>query len=604
MSIQSRAARFALGAVCVGGGLLGASTALIPTTTAEATSKLACSAEITGSGSSLQKVAQESVFTADFASTLCSTAPKVKYTKTSSGPALEEFGNITGTLIATKSGNATVLDGYAASDDPPQPVEVNTAESAAGGGDQVELTIPVAEAPVALLLHPPSGCVVEATPDVTNTVLDKLWQDQYTSWDEFLTAAGVTHSGTCTTAPSLIVRKDNSGTSYVFKSYLAQIDSAVWNPYANDFTTWPDATTQPASTGGAAEASDVAGAAGTVGYAAAADAHGGGFAPWSNGASTFWGDIQNNGTGTSGVTYADPASGANGNCPQAVTPAGSPTAPGNWYGVLASSPNIAAATGFHSGQYSLCGLTYDLAWTDYAKIGGLGQVALYGGSAATATEVGNATADFLEYVTGPGQSALASAGQYYSSLPTTVQKVAQETAAEVGNPEGSNNTGGGQTTTTTTTTTTAAPTTTTTSAATTTTQQVTPAVTPPNVTASAASVVQGGHFTVTVSCPAGASTCAGAVSVKTASAIAATASKGKKSKRKIAPFVVGSQSFTLQGGQSKTLTLTLNSKAAGLLRTHGSLPVIATISVSGGHTVTEHVVLKAKVKKPAKGKKK
>jgi hypothetical protein len=599
MKLHTRAARLALSAVCIGGGLVGTATALW-SGTAAANGARSCPAEITGSGSSLQKIAQESVFTAHFTSTLCSGPLTVKYTKTSSGPALEEFGNATGALIASKSGNGTTLDGYVGSDDPPQPVQVNTADAAAGGGDQAELTIPVAEAPVALLLHPPSGCTVQSTPDILNTVLDELWQDKYASWDAFLTAANVTHSGTCTMAPTLVVRKDNSGTSYVFKSYLKQLDSAVWSGYANDFTTWPDATITPESTGGGAEVSKVASTEGAVGYAAASDAHAGGVAPWANAATLFWGDIQNNGSGSSGATYADPANAANGNCPNGVTPAGTPTAPGNWDGVLASNPDIAAASGFVAGQYSLCGLTYDLAWKDYGKIGGLGG-GYYGGSSSAATEFGNATADFLTYVTGPGQSALASADQYYSALPTAVQKVAQETASEIGNPGGGGNNGGGGGQTTTTTTTSTTPATTTTTTTTSASTSTTASVTPPNVTATAASVVQGNHVSVTVSCPTGATTCAGSVSVKTASAIAASAASRKKtSKGKIAPFVVGKQSFTLQGGQSKTITVSLNSKAAALLRKHGSLPVIATVTVAGGHTVTEHVVLKLKKAKKAK----
>ncbi len=605
MSIHTRAAALALSAVCFGGCLVGATTALLPSAAA-AGGTLSCPAEITGSGSSLQKVAQENVFTADFLSTLCTTTPLVKYTKTSSGPALEEFGNVTGALLPTKSGNAVALDGYVGSDDPPQPVQVNTADAAAGGGDQAELTIPVAEAPVALLLHPPSGCAVEAAPNISNSALDTLWKGEYASWDAFLTAAGVTHNAGCGAAPTLLVRFDNSGTSYVFKSYLNQIDAGTWSAYANDFNSWPSGShveSSIATKGGSGEAATVSSTAGAVGYAAASDSHAGGFAPWSGGATVFWGKVQNNGTNPSGATYADPANGSNGNCPTSVTPTGAPTAPGNWYGVLSSNPNIAAATGFSAGQYSLCGLTYDLAWADYAKIGAMGQAALYGGSSSAATAIGNATADFLTYVTGPGQSALATAGQYYSSLPTGVQKVAQETVSLIGNPGGGNGGGGGGTqTTTTTTTTTAAPTTTTT---TTTSQQVTTSVTPPNVTASAASVVQGGHFAVTVSCPAGAVTCAGTVSVKTAGAITASAASKKSSKHaKIAPFKVGSQSFSLQGGQSKTIAISLNSKAAALLRKHGSLPVIATITVSGGRTVTEHLVLKAKkVKKPTRGKK-
>lgn len=463
MSIYTRARRLALGVACLGGGLLGIGTALVPATAAAGT--LSC-VNITGSGSSLQKAAQEKVFTVDFASTLCATKPGVVYTPTGSGKALEEFGNETETLLPAKSGNGTTLDGYVGTDDPPTPVQVNEANKAAGGGDQKELTIPVAVGPVALLLHPPAACEVKATPNVSNTVLDELWQDKYASWDTFLTEAGVSHSGTCTAAVTLVVRTDSSGTSFILKSYLKQIDSGVWSPYANDFPTWPDATTHPSATGGSAVAKQVKETEGTVGYAVAADSHGAEFAAYPNAAKGFfWAEIQNDGgKGTTAKAYADPVSGTNGNCPTGVTPAGQPVSPGNWSGVLLSNPNIAGAPGFVSGQYSLCGFTYDLAWADYGLIGSYG---------AAAAETGNSVVDFLTYVTGQGQSDLAGGGQFYSALPTPVKKVAQETVAEVNNPTGGggnngggNNggggggTGGGGTTTTPTTTTPTTPSTT------------------------------------------------------------------------------------------------------------------------------------------------
>ncbi|HEY2141971.1 MAG TPA: substrate-binding domain-containing protein [Solirubrobacteraceae bacterium] len=434
MSIYTRVKRLALGAACLGGGLLGIGTALVPATAAAGT--LSC-ANITGSGSSLQKVAQINVFTTSFASTSCAKAPTITYTSTGSGAGLKEFGNGTEVLAPAESGNKTSLDGYVGTDDAPTPAQTNEAGKAAGGGNQRELTIPVAEAPVAVLLHPPSACTITGTPNISNGVLDELWQDKFASWQAFLTAAGISATGTCTEPVTLVVRQDNSGTSYVFKSYLNQFDSAVWQPYANDFTTWPDLITHAATKGGSGEVAEVKAKEGSVGYAATADAHAGAFGVYPNASKGyFWAEVQNNGTAALGATYADPANGSNGNCPTAVTPAGTPTAPGDWFGVLASNPKISTAAGFVIGQYSLCGLTYDLAWKDYSLIGSYG-------SAPAPVEVGNAASDFLTYVTSQGQSALATAGQYYSALPMPVQKVAQETATEVNNPSSGGGNGGG-----------------------------------------------------------------------------------------------------------------------------------------------------------------
>ncbi len=452
MSLYTRARRLAVGVACFGGGLLGIATA----PSAAAAGTLSCAATITGSGSSLQKVAQVSVFTSGFASTSCAKTPTVTYTATGSGAGLKEFGNGTEALAPGESGNKASLDGYVGTDDAPTPAQTNEASRAAGGGDQRELTIPVAEAPVAVLLNPPTGCVVEMSPNIPNAVLDILWQGGYASWDAFLEAANkIKHAGgACAEAPKLTVRSDGSGTSYVFKSYLAQIDSAKWAFYANDGAIWPASSNVVTETeienpttkklekvkikGGSGEVKAVESAPGSIGYAAAADAapkEGKGFGPWAGAAPRYWAEIQNNGSGEP-AAYSDPASGSNGNCPTAVTPAGTPSAPGNWFGVLASNPNIGAAAGFLANQYSLCGLTYDLAWRDYALIGSYG-------SAPGPLEVGNAVADFLTYVTGSGQGVLATAGKFYSSLPTAVRKVAVETVAEVNNPSSGGGGGGG-----------------------------------------------------------------------------------------------------------------------------------------------------------------
>src|SRR3977135_306101 len=78
-------------ATCVGGtvvgGLAGSSTAM---------ASLSCN-NVYAAGSSLQKVAQQNVWTPGYpAFTGCSAAPTIQYTSKSSGVGLEEVGNGTG----------------------------------------------------------------------------------------------------------------------------------------------------------------------------------------------------------------------------------------------------------------------------------------------------------------------------------------------------------------------------------------------------------------------------------------------------------------------------------------------------------------------------
>ncbi len=96
------------------------------------------------------------------------------------------------------------------------------------------------------------------------------------------------------------------------------------------------------------------------------------------------------------------------------------------------------------------------------------------------------------------------------------------------------------------------------------------------IAGSSLKVSSAGAVTVKVSCPAGATSCAGTVTLRTLSAI--SASRGAVQIAKKAILTLASGSFTLAGGQSKTLTLHLSSKARTLLkRSHGKLRTRATV---------------------------
>jgi len=352
-----------------------------------ALASVACRAPGYASGSSFQSTALSSVFltsTGWGAHSNCAVAPTsstITYTKTSSGQGLEEFGNATGHFIperdhtafisetGTKDVAGQVLDWFVGTDDAPTPRELGEAKIAAGAKNPAEITIPVAQAPVAVLLSLPAGCKLLASSavDINNTTLPQLWEGTNAAsgedpggiqaqggyaigtWGALFHQLGYTKitSGTpeagqvldeggatgCEAAIKPQVRQTSSGTSFAFKSYLSQINPVVWNGFAGDAPTWPSGAviTTNLKTGSETEhllndsgghlAANTAANPGSVGYANTADAVGNG--AFNNAATTstfstgaaethsashqiLWAEVQNNGLSTEGATYEDP----------------------------------------------------------------------------------------------------------------------------------------------------------------------------------------------------------------------------------------------------------------------------------------------------------
>jgi len=118
---------------------------------------------------------------------------------------------------------------------------------------------------------------------------------------------------------------------------------------------------------------------------------------------------------------------------------------------------------------------------------------------------------------------------------------------------------------------------------------------------SSTSVSSSGAFTLKVSCPASDKSCSGTVTLRTLKAV--VASVGHQAKSKAAILTLATVSFSVTGGQAKTLTLHLSSKARALLaRTH-SLSARATIVArdpeGASHTTSVSVTLRP-AKKAAK----
>ena len=157
-------------------------------------------------------------------------------------------------------------------------------------------------------------------------------------------------------------------------------ESKTWNEISEgtENTTWPAAAhvLKPEATGGGALVSKVAETPSSIGYANLADARSNGsFTPPTGGGSKarFWAALQNNGIGTTGtITYTDPASGgdkeplANANCVGEEYANGENPFPPP----AVTEPWNEVTTKVTEKNYTLCGLTYVLAFTEYSKYTG------------------------------------------------------------------------------------------------------------------------------------------------------------------------------------------------------------------------------------------
>lgn len=107
---------------------------------------------------------------------------------------------------------------------------------------------------------------------------------------------------------------------------------------------------------------------------------------------------------------------------------------------------------------------------------------------------------------------------------------------------------------------------------------------------SALSASAAGALSVKVSCPAGTSSCIGTITLRTASAV--STGRGKKK----AILTLASGSFSVAGGQAKTLTLHLSAPARALLAKLHSLATLATLvahdSAGASRTVKSRATLR------------
>jgi ABC-type phosphate transport system substrate-binding protein len=187
--------------------------------------------------------------------------PEVKYEQgkgqTGSGACLKAFGG-------SKEKPKYAEFGFCGTDEAPTIATEEEMEANKEGGVSREEenkkgsieTIPSAQGAVAVIVHLPEGCVAQSTVPAAagkkailgrlaldNTTVEQIFRGVIKNWKE-VEAAQVDNSTKITckgeggktpaeeeeTSISVVVRQDKSGTTHIFKSWLAQINKEEWDP--------------------------------------------------------------------------------------------------------------------------------------------------------------------------------------------------------------------------------------------------------------------------------------------------------------------------------------------------------------------------------------
>jgi ABC-type phosphate transport system substrate-binding protein len=423
MKVKKRRGLLALAAITASVALSG-----IGAGGAQAAFGTPCSGDtIEGQGSSLQGVAQE-IWGTKFKTNMnggCTTGPSVGYTATSSGRCLATWGAAGGTFNTAAA--------FCGTDDAPTDAQIETINTTS---TTKVLSIPVAQAAIAIVVNPPEGCnVTWATPEQIETV----FRGSATTW------SNLNGSGTdCNTTITRVARSDSSGTTYQLKHYLGTINGGTVNgtetwtnlqaPSTNQ--TWPGSVDYSqtgctmtvcdgaftSGSGGGDEVRTVGALDNSIGYAALADAR-------SVLAATTYTTLKWLKIGTSDMLSADPSSNGlleargTSNCEtgDGTYPSLPATTTISWADVYYKLPN-------GSGKYPICTLTWATALQHYGT-------SPFGST--TGPSIAQTVKDYLGYVvtTAGGQTdALGDeATQDYSILPTDVQGKAEGGVTEITN---------------------------------------------------------------------------------------------------------------------------------------------------------------------------
>jgi ABC-type phosphate transport system substrate-binding protein len=409
---------------------------------------------IVAAGSTLQKLAQVSVWSGDFHTSknkkACSgeKKPEIKYESIGSGEGLEDWG-VLGVHPFELNRVAIVTTDEPINEEDKKEIEAHETTPT----EKTVQSIPVIQAAVAIIMHLPKGCTAKSEGAKERLVLDNvtlegIYSGSVKDWGQ-IKDDGDQLVG-CEVAPELspiipIVRLDASGTTHIFKKYLSLInqtgkfeteknESKTWNEIdeGTENTVWPKAAKvrKAAKEGGGALVTEVASVEGSIGYANLADARSnGGFSKvgvggGGPGTSKFWAPIQNSGLSTTKkLSYADPSTDgdteplADANCAkEKYTNGKGKTFP-------PSSTDEAwnqVTTETKQKNYPICGFSYDMTMSHYGAYTSGGDGSVLEGEAITAS-------NYLEFVL----EDKAEGGQLlienhdYEALPKKVLKEAQ-----------------------------------------------------------------------------------------------------------------------------------------------------------------------------------
>lgn len=441
-----------------------------------------------------------------------------------SGACLKDFGS-----GATPDYKAFPFCG---TDEAPNPTVINEIEAHAkselGYEGRALESIPIAQGAVAIIVHLPKGCVAASEPEkagkitklgrlvLDDTTVEQIYRGVITTWEGVEAAQGAGHGKdtiTCKTGAEHeteaekiqatkegrektirpVVRLDKSGTTHIFKEFLAQVNTGEWE--AEEFNEpegktppkcgtvksagekvtwsqvaegcenqrWPTAANvlRPAvpHTGNPGVVNLVNETESSVGYADLAVAREKGFfsakcvlpkkAPECGGENKkgtatkigeqnerFWAEVEDSEPTSATPTYADPASNydiekaANSNCAGTVYIAKT----GEKFPPKNTRETwYATKAQLLQKKYSICGLTYDLALRQYYYF-----LAPEGVSAAQSINIATTVGNYLEYVL---STKLEGGGKElknhdYEALPSAVQKEALLGAEEIGSKIG------------------------------------------------------------------------------------------------------------------------------------------------------------------------
>jgi ABC-type phosphate transport system substrate-binding protein len=381
-----------------------------------------CSASIEGQGSPDQRIAQQNVWAPGYKTAGCpSGGAEAEYASTSTVAGLTAWGFI-------GAGPLNKAWAYIGSDAAPSVEQMKSARAAGktSGGTGTEphlVVVPVAQTAIAIVVNPPSECKLTK---INNQNLEAAFSGVAQTW----TAIGAAPAAKCGGALTRVVRAESSGVTYQFKNYLSLVNKSKnggtekevcagepkWSELEEISAAGPPNTSWPTCSGAAAPknavggvgvAEKVAETTGRIGYVELPDAK-------SKGAKVV--EVQNNGTGTTGVLSAGPVA-KNGleeevkeaNCagaeyevpPGALAPEKEEIGKGldvDWSKVSGGAPSVGGTT------YPICTLTYDIGWHKYTDAG-------FG--AGVANQVKGYFAYILANGTGTGTER-----NYYANLPT------------------------------------------------------------------------------------------------------------------------------------------------------------------------------------------